>query len=178
MLKAITRISLSLILSVALFACQKNGDSPSGSNNSVHMTAKFDGQTKNFSTVVHAAKIQLGDGYSLTITGVNGTSETFSISIWTDMSDIHSGDVFNYQATGMSTENSLNWASNVANSNETTIWSSTSIYVVPANDMKVTITEITATTVKGTFSGTIYQNIDNPGTHSVTEGEFVAKFGM
>jgi hypothetical protein len=174
MLEAIPKISLCLVLSIVLFACKKSSDSPSG--NSPHINAKFDGEKKSFSSNVFAYKVQMGDGYNLVITGVNGTSETFNISLFSDMNGFQNGDVFYEMAESNDTENTLAWVTNITNANETSIWATGISYVSTPSNIKVTITEINNDLVKGTFSGTIYQNINNPPSKSITQGEFVAKF--
>ncbi|WP_157473994.1 hypothetical protein [Flavihumibacter petaseus] len=174
MLKAFSAITLSLVLSVSMIACKKGDDGP---KNEPHMTAKFNGESKSFSQA-HAMKTQLGEGYNLSIVGVNGTKETFTINLWSDMNDFHSGESFTSEAAVNGSANSLGWAADLMNSNETTIWSNASFYVENPEEMHVTITEINSETVKGTFSGTIYQNVANPGSRTITEGEFVAKFSL
>lgn len=173
MLKVFRVIALSLVFAAALFSCKKDGSSPSGS---YHLSAKFDGELKSFNTQVSAVKVQMLDGYTLAITGLNGTKETFSLSLWSDMEGFHNGDVFHSVAEVNSTYNSLGWAADIINSNETTIWSSTSSFVISPEDITVTITEITNEYVKGTFTGKVYQNVENPASKTISSGEFKAKF--
>ena len=173
MLKAIRVIALSFVLSLSMLACKKSSDSPSSSYN---LTAKFDGQSKSFNTQVLAIKTQMGEGYNLIISALNGTKESFSIDLWSDMDGFHNGDVFYHEAVVNDTENLFGWASDMLNSNETTVWSSFPMYLTATSNIKVTITEITNEYVKGTFSGTIYQNVESSPSKSITDGQFMAKF--
>ena len=173
MFKAITKVALILSLAIGFASCSK--DKADDASNAYHMKLKMDNADKSFSTAVAASKIQLGDGYNLVIVGTEGTKSTFNVALWS-ADDFKTGDTFTAFAEDMSTNNSLGWAEDIQNSNETKIWTSSSFYTEEDPEMQVTITEINSEFVKGTFSGKITQSIENGATKVITNGSFKARF--
>ncbi|MBL7702231.1 MAG: hypothetical protein JNM14_08270 [Ferruginibacter sp.] len=92
-----------------------------------------------------------------------GGSDGFSISIQDDNNLIAAGAFKNFS---LSNQNKF---CNITYTPGSAFWLSS---LLNANTFTVNITSVTATTVTGTFSGTLYENSTGPATKSITEGVF------
>jgi hypothetical protein len=168
---------LFIILSIAMcfVSCKKDSDSSNPGN--YYFKAKLDGSSTDFSTNVSAIKAKLAQEiYSLTIIGITSTEEC-GITLWSDKDDFTAGKTFTIDALNGTTVNSILYASPIGSSAPNSQWTSTYLYSTVPEGLTCTITEATATYIKGTFSGVIYQNNEVAVIKkSITEGQFYAKF--
>lgn len=153
MLRKFLFVSLAVI---TLASCKKDKDDAPA----YHVSAKIDGVKKDFNTAVVAQKE--GDaqfGYTVSITGVGGTSlfpllnleiydEDAAITTKTYTAAVKSG-AYSYYAIDTQTEHESD------------------------DEFSITVTSITATEVKGTFSGKFE---DAASSKTISEGSFSAKF--
>jgi len=172
-MKSITKAIFVFIFTGLLFSCKKS----SNSSSAYYFKGNFNGTAKNLNTTVVAAKSNLGSGvYNLTIVGSTLTEEG-GITLWSDQDNFTAGTTYEIPALNNSTNNSLSYVYPMGSSNASSIWNSTYSYGSVQQSFTCTITEATATYVKGTFSGTIYMSTDSAVvSQPVTAGEFYAKF--
>ena len=113
--------------------------------------------------------------YSLVITGLT-TKEQCAITLWSDKDDFTPGKSYTIDALNGTTNNILVYASPFGSSDPASDWTSTYDFGVQPQQFQCTITEVTSAYIKGTFSGTIYQNSSTVTTKVVASGQFYAKF--
>lgn len=153
MLRKFLFVSLAVI---TLASCKKDKDEAPA----YHLSAKVDGVKKDFNTAVVAQKE--GDaqfGYSVSITGIGGTTlfPLLNLEIYDENAVITTktytaagnGGTYIYYAVDSQTEHESD------------------------DEFSITVTSITATEVKGTFSGKFE---DGATSKTITEGSFSAKF--
>ena len=166
-----------------LSSCSKNSDSGSG----YYLKASFDGAAKTFNSNVTAQYGQDYTGhYSLYISGINkvsasgmpvSNSEQATLGLWSDKQDFTVGKTFTtVEQNGTTPANNFVWVS-VFSGIPGDIWASTCSSPLVQETLNGTITELTTSYVKGSFSTVIYQGVDSPiVSKTVTSGEFYAKF--
>jgi len=171
------KIILSMALFSALLSCKKSN---SGSSSGYHFTATIDGANHAFNTSPLATKVG-NAGY--TLLGVDGfttqAGETFAVSIDNTPSGkpIVAGT---YTDTTSDFDVSFVYVVNsstqyVGGTNETQMAVGAGVTV--QNHVKIVITSIDGTSIKGTFSGDGFLNADVTGAKkTVTNGDFYAKF--
>lgn len=171
------RTTLKLIalfaITVMIFSCKKSSNSSSG----YYFKGTYDGTPKTFNTAVTASKTNLGSGiYSLTIVGAT-TAEESAIVLWSDQDNFTAGSTYTITPTGVDTYNSLSYVSPLGSSAPSSIWNTSYDYGVVDQSFSCTITEVTSSYIKGTFSGVLYMNTDSAVvTKAVSGGQFYAKF--
>lgn len=166
-----SRLLIILTASVTLFSCSKSSTTPD--NSSPGITATFDGSEKTFTTSSIASKSNLSPGiWSLTIIATS-SSETLSISLWSEKDDFTAGKTYGISALGGTTYNTLTFGP-TSGSEE---WFSIYPYATVTESFTCTITEVASDHIKGTFSGSVYKNAGPPALKKeVTKGTFYAKF--
>ena len=174
MRKQLPLFLLVCMIGLTFTSCKK---SSSSSNSSYYMKAKFDGSSKSFNKTVAAIKANLGNGsYSLIITGLSSTDQ-MALMLWSDKDDFNAGKTFTLEALGGTTYNERTYAAPLGSSDPMSQWVSTYDYGTVPETFQCTITEATATYIKGTFSGVIYQNNNSDvASKTITEGQFYAKY--
>jgi hypothetical protein len=159
-----------------LVSCKKN----SGSSSSYHFTATIDGKAQTFNVSPLATRVSAFGLTEIAIDGFNGTGssniQVLSIG-WT--AEPPSTAKF---GTGNWSDTSQNYATigtYVVSTNEQYVTGSgvTGAATVSGtkgiNDLKITITSLDSTAVKGTFSGDFYFMGDISGTKkTITNGDF------
>jgi hypothetical protein len=151
MLKKLLFVSLVI---ATLASCNKDKeDSPSSS---VHISAKIDGVSTTFNAACTGMKFM--NGNTVTISGAASMSQSFpqfGINLSDDVAittKTYTGSTFKADGTyGLSYSSMF----------------------VSDNDFTVTVTSISSTEIKGTFSGKL---IDGSTTKNITEGSFYVKF--
>jgi hypothetical protein len=164
-------VLITFVFAMAIVSCKKSSNSTGYS-----FSADFDGKPKSFNTSVIAIKSKLADSiYSLNIAGIT-SAEQSGLLLWSNQDDFVAGKTFAVSALNGTTENELTYVSPMGSSDPTSQWTTTYDLGVQPEDLHCTITEITSTYVKGTFSGTIYENSNTVTSKVVTNGQFYAKF--
>jgi len=159
-----------------LMSCKKN----SNSSGSYHFTATIDGKAQTFNVSPLATRLSYMGVTEIAIEGFNGTTSTNTqvLSIgWT--AEPPSTTVF---GTGNWSDTSQNYSTvgtYVVSTNEQYVSGSgvtgaaTSTGTKGINDLKITITSIDSTAVKGTFSGDFYLMGDITAKKTtITNGDF------
>jgi len=172
-------IALSFLLLCFFLSCKKsNSGSDSGS---YHVTASLDGSAKTFNLTTVATTITNGGYTSVGVTGIASatTGETMSVTI----TNTPSGKPI---VAGTYTDTMANFAIAAAYrlNTTTTYFGATNVTQAAisigrpvVNHLKIVITSIDASTVKGTFSGDLFLNSDpTAAKKTVTSGDFYAKF--
>ena len=176
---------LTLIISFASFlsSCSKS----SGSDSGYYLKASFDGTAKSFNSVpVIAVKSWDGTGnYNLYITGFSNlptsgiptsNTEEASLTLWSDKDDFIAGKTFTSVEVNGVPVNNFVYVSVGTNPIPGNSWTSTYDFSSVKESFSCTITEVTSTYIKGSFSTTIYQGVESPiVSKNVTNGEFYAK---
>lgn len=127
------------------------------------LRCKINGVLTDFSDGLTATLDNGSSPYMFDVQGfLVGGSDAFSISLQ-DNSLIASGSFKNFS---LSNQNKF---CNITYTPGATFWLSS---LLNANTFTVTVTGITATTVTGDFSGTVYENSTGPATKNITEGKF------
>jgi hypothetical protein len=155
-----TQILCACILAAGFTSCKKDSNNPSAS-----FKASFDGSEKVFSKASNAQRNVLGN-YSLVITGITSNNETISLMLVSDQ-DFTVGASY---SVATSPSNDLVYVGTDTNG-----WSASFAPTQDATKFDCTITEISSTEVKGTFSGDLYSSIDG-SKMTVSNGAFSAKF--
>jgi hypothetical protein len=107
----------------------------------------------------------------------NSSNEQFNIALWSDKDDFQAGKTFSFEAPEVSSYNALAYTAPIGSADPQNMWVTSYMWGVVPETMTVTITEATSTYIKGTFSGTIYQDIETSvNSKAITEGSFSAKF--
>ncbi len=172
-MKTTLKLIFLFTLSAMIFSCKKSSNSTSG----YYFKGSYDGTPKTFNTAVTASKSNLGSGiYSLTIVGAT-TAEESALQLWSDQDNFTAGSTYTVTPTGVDSYNSLSYLSPLGSSAASSIWNTVYDYGTPPQGFSCTITEVTATYIKGTFSGILYMSTDSAVvSKTVTNGEFSAKF--
>jgi len=152
MFKKLLILSLTVI---ALASCKKDKDDTSST---VHLSAKIDGVSTNFNTTVSAVKYD--NGNNITIIGVGGSASQLYPAFVIDITSDQPITAKTYSA-------SPNYDVDIQYA------ISSSELFESDNDFTVNVTSISATEIKGTFSGKI---TDGSAVKNITEGSFYAKF--
>ena len=152
MLRKFLFVSLAVI---TLASCKKDKDEAPA----YHLSAKVDGEKKDFNTSVAATKQNFGGYFFVIINGIAGSASSpypaFSLTITDDAAiTAKTYTATNFEAGG-----------SYIKTNQESYESDT--------DFSVNITSVTATEVKGTFTGKVE---DGATIKTVTEGTFSAKF--
>lgn len=172
------KITLFSVLLIVLFAACKKSNTVS-----YHLTATVDGQAKTFNFNPIATKMT-NSGYTfITVTGFSAASlntETFTLSLHNSITGVKV-----FQAGTFSDTASAYAISGMYQPSITTQYVAGTGIVAQtlgtsatiANHLKLVITSIDSTSVKGTFSGDCYFNGDpTAGKKTITNGDFYAKF--
>ena len=172
--------ALSFLLLCFFLSCKKNN---SGSDSgSYHVTANLDGSAKTFNLSPAATTITNGGYTSIAVVGIASatTKETMGVSI----TNSPGGKPI---VAGTYTDTTANFAVAVTyglNTTTTTYFGATNVTQAAiifghpvVNHIKIVITAIDASTVKGTFSGDLFLSGDpTAAKKTVTSGDFYAKF--
>jgi len=162
-----------LFTAVIFNSCKKSSDtSPAG----VGMKFTSNGTAVSFNSCVEASAT-VGDQSQILITGIdisNGKAGTssFEVQLIHDEATLKSGQVYPAATTfGQANSSALLYFKN-----------NTDFFATqPGNPQgTVTLTEVTSTTIKGTFSGKLFTEDDFTGEHvlyTITDGSFTAKRG-
>jgi hypothetical protein len=149
MLRKLLFVSLAV---ATLASCKKDkNDTPA-----YNLSTKVDGTKVDFNTAVSASRV--GDAVMITGVGGNASSPYPAFSIFID-DDVAAVTAKAY--TGLDGDAGVVYAAAAGQSFESD------------DDLTVTISSITATEVKGTFSGKVE---DGATIKTITEGTFSAKF--
>ena len=158
-----------LFTAIALTSCKKNSDnSPSGTT----MTFTANGTAITYNTCV-AVSASVNDVNQTLITGTNLTNgkpgaASMEVDITHDLATMKAGQT--YSVTTAPKDGLILFYFK----NDTDVFTTQ-----PANPIgKVTITEVTSSTIKGTFSGKLFSEDDFTGEHvlyTIAGGSFTAK---
>ncbi len=171
-------LALSAVLIGLLFSCKKSNSDSSGS---YHITANIDGTAKTFNSSALAVKITSSGFTSLGVGGGASPTTTASDVVLINISNIPGGKPI---VAGTYTDTSSSFTISCTYTlNPTSIYmGSTDVtgtglpYSAIKNHVKVVISSIDATSVKGTFSGDLYNNGDITGAKKTfTSGDFYVK---
>lgn len=154
------QILCACVLVAGFTSCKKDSNNPSSS-----FQASFDGSTKVFSKAATAQRNVLGN-YSLVVTGITNNNETVSL-VLVSARDFTAGSSY---SVSTSANNDLVYVGT-----DTHGWSASMAPTQAAMKFDCTITEISSTEVKGTFSGDLYSSVDG-SKMTVSGGVFTAKF--
>ena len=156
------QLSAASLICIILLSCKKNGDD-SGSN-TMHFSAKINGVQTNFNSTVLAQVTNdpSQSDYNLYIIGIAGNATnllpTFDLNI--------NSDAAITTKTYVTKQDQSIWEAS-----GTYVLDGSSSYYNNNTDFTVTITSLTATQVKGTFSGVL---TDGPDVKTITDGSFTA----
>jgi hypothetical protein len=154
MLRKFLFVSLAVI---TLASCKKDKDDAPAYN----VSAKIDGVKKDFNLGAVATKQNFAGYYIVMINGNGGTTSSplpaFTLAISDDVAII--AKTYTTNATDDNAAGSYTVSSQESYESE--------------EEFSITVTSLTATEIKGTFSGKIE---DGATTKNVTEGSFSAKF--
>ena len=154
MLRKILFVSLAVI---TLASCKKDKDDAPA----YHVSATVDGVKKDFNTAIAAQKDgNAQSGYTIFIVAIGGTASSplpaFNLGIYDDAAI----SAKTYTAAQSKADGSYVDASQTSYESD--------------NDFSITISSVTATEVKGSFSGKVDDGSGN--IVNITEGSFSAKF--
>jgi len=173
MKKLITPL-LAICAIIASVSCKKEG-TKTPTNSSVSI--KLDGKKKSFGQDIHAIKANLSENlYSLVISAASG-SESLNIALWSDKDDFVAGKTFVIASPSATYFNTLTYASPNNTADPFAMWNSVYQFGNVEQVFECTITESTEQSVRGTFSGIIYQNSNIAvNSKSVTDGAFFVSY--
>ena len=177
-LNTVKKILLFSTLFVCVFAsCKKNN---SGSSSNYHFTATIDGKAETFNVSPFIFKVTNSGISQIAIEGFTATTassgEVLAIS-WANTglgaasftTGTYSDTASNYSITGVYNPSV---SQSFVGGYQSTGYGS-SIGVTGLNHLKLVITSLDSTAVKGTFSGDFYYNADLSGAKkSITNGDF------
>jgi len=159
-------IVLCLIAGFSFSACKKSSDNKPASD-TYSMKLTLNGKAVTYTTCA-AADITVNSLVQFNIIGTNKGNESLEIDVLADLKKVKAGQVFN-AATAFVQPNSMALFYTDAANND---------YGSQNADPtgSITITSVTSTTIKGTFSGNLY-DFPNATTlkYTVTGGTFVAQ---
>ena len=167
------KIYILTLLSVSvLFSCKKS--SPAAS----HITCTIDGTAKTFNGGVTATRTVDNGITTISISGINAADNqsSFTISV-----DNRPGGVTIYPGT---------FSDSTVDFGITGLYATSQYFlagrqvkqdadidgVIIANHMKLEITVLDNTSIKGTFSGDFFNSTDMSSKKTITNGDFYAKF--
>jgi hypothetical protein len=150
--------AIAVLGSVMLVSCKKSS-SGSGGIGTGTIQASIGGTTHNFTTGAQATSLGTG---TLIITGLEGTSNSFSIEL-----DGNNAITTGTYTASTNTVASLNYVQGLSGgitySNDGN----------PSDPISVIVTSISATNIQGTFTGSVFLNGDsNAAEKTVTAGKF------
>lgn len=161
-------VILCLIAGTSFSACKKSSNNnPSGDTYSMKLT--LNGKAVTYTTCA-AADISVNSLVQFNIIGTNKSNESLAIDVLADLTKVKAGQTFN-AATAYAQPNSMSLFYTDAANND---------YGSQIADPtgSITITSVTSTTIKGTFTGKLY-NFDDTGAsnlkYTITGGTFVAE---
>lgn len=170
-MKKLSIISVAMLMAVTalLFSsCKKDDKEPDLANGAV--VAVVDGTKISFDLQATATRTSVNN---IPVTSILATNKAGNGLVVTIYADDLKPDVYEYTHAD-ATEDDLGIAIVLVNKNEDPYTST-----FEGNKVKVTITSITATAIKGTFSGQLAQ-LNNNGTigkrKTITNGEFNVTF--
>ena len=164
------------VLAVCLLACKKNNSNSSGN---YHFTATIDGKAQTFNVSPMAVRITNG-GYSIIsiegFTAASSTTQILALS-WDNVPAVSSTfTTGNYSDTASTYGLSANYN---PTTNESYIAGGeviaypTGTLPTGVNHLKITISSLDSTAVKGTFSGDFFYNADpTAAKKTITNGDF------
>ena len=161
------KLSFFCVLSLCVFAsCKKSG----GSSSNYHFTATVDGQSQSFNTSPLAVKVT-NSGVSLIafegFAGNQSNPQVMAIS-WTSFTVGQNLVVGNYSDTSSKYDLGGNYNPSISVS-----YVGGGGIVTGGTHMKLTISSLDSTAVRGTFSGDFYLNGDpSSPKKTVTNGDF------
>lgn len=161
-------VILCLIAGTSFSACKKSSNNnPSGDTYSMKLT--LNGKAVTYTTCL-VADITANGIAQFNITGSNKGNEGLAIDVIANLKTVKAGQVFN-AATAYVQPNSMTIFYTDAANND---------YGTQLTDPtgSITITSVTSTTVKGTFTGKLYDFDDTNATnlkYTITGGTFVAE---
>ena len=170
---------LSVILVSAILSCKKSNSSSS----STHLTATVGGTAKTFDTAALANKSSIAGTDVITIMGYNNPSSGEGVNFTIDNSSangkpIVAGTYTDTSSTGFHVgftyvgQGQATWIGSTS-----TAADAAGAQITIKNHLKIVITSVDATSIKGSFSGDLYPNGDVTGTPlTVTNGDFYVKF--
>ena len=167
--KNITKlIILCLIAGFSFSACKKSSDNKPASD-TYSMKLTLNGKAVTYTTCA-AADITANGIAQFNIIGTNKGNEGLAIGVIADLSKVKAGQVFK-AATEYVQPNSMTMFYTDAANNA---------YGTQLTDPtgSITITSVSSTTIKGTFSGKLYGTDNNGNTtlkYTITGGSFVAQ---
>jgi hypothetical protein len=163
-------IILSLIATLSFTACKKDSTTPKPTSSSYSMKLTLNGSPVSYSICL-AADITASGVKQFNILGSNPTgNDSFAVAVIDDITTLKAGQTFTGE-TSYTEPNGLNISYFAADN---------SIYDTVLSDQTstLTITEVTSTEIKGTFSGKLYAFDDTAGTslkYTITNGTFTAE---
>jgi len=150
-------LSVVLIASVVLVSCKKESDTtPAGSNGSISLS--YDGSSWNASLGVQA----VNSSGVINVTGSDASAHQVAVNLF----GVTAPGTYVVGPNG-NTGTSIRWTEGIDPKQ-----TYTASFVLGKGT--ITVTELSATNIKGTFSGTVY-NTDQT-SKVITNGEFDAKF--
>ncbi|RLD44921.1 MAG: hypothetical protein DRI89_02615 [Bacteroidetes bacterium] len=150
-------LSVVLISGILLVSCKKEDDgTPVGSNGSISLS--YDGSSWNASMSVQA----VNSGGVINVTGSDASAHQAAVNLF----GVSAPGTYVVGANGNS-GNSIRWTEGIDPKQ-----TYTASFVLGKGT--ITVTELSATNIKGTFSGTVY-NTDQT-SKVITNGKFDAKF--
>lgn len=166
-MKTIKHLSLALVLAVTTILSSCSSDSDGGGGNAAAGTIKAKAGSTNFTSMTQAS-FAMNQGGMLVIQGSDASGKAIQLAIagateagtYTISDDNAISVIGSYTEVNLSTFDSTTWAAP---------------YEGSGNVGTITISEITATTVKGTFSFT-GKNQEGTDTKAVTNGSFNVNF--
>jgi hypothetical protein len=162
-------IVLCLIAGFSFSACKKSSDNKPTTSDTYSMKLTLNGKAVTYTTCA-AADITANGIAQFNIIGTNKGNEGLAIGVIADLSKVKAGQVFK-AATAYVQPNSMTMFYTDAANND---------YSTQLTDPtgSITITSVSSTTIKGTFSGKLYDFDDTAATdlkYTITDGTFVAQ---
>jgi hypothetical protein len=164
-------------LFLCLFASCKKSNSNS-SNSNYHFTATVDGKAQTFNVSPLATQLTAYGVTTVAIEGFTGTgtaTQAFILGVTSDLASsftFHTG-AYSDTTVGYSLTGSFTTSGAQAYASGTSVTGEASSAGVSVNHLKITITSLDSTAVKGTFSGDFFFEGDLTGTkQTITNGDF------
>jgi hypothetical protein len=189
-MKAIISTFFISILVISLFSCKKSSSNSNPSTSKYFISCTINGANKTFNVSTQAIDSNFGGGLEMVgiggLSDTSGTPEGFDLSIQNDptLQPITTG---NYTDTSSSvTLNSDILSNYYIGISDANYFNAGTVFAeimsgsgsTLTNHLKVSITLLSSTEIKGTFSGDYYANQDPSATssiHTVTNGNFYLK---
>ena len=166
----------SALLVCAFVSCKKNNSASSGGN--YHFTATIDGKAQTFNVSPLAVRVT-NSGVSLIgiegFTSASSTTQVLAVS-WTNNppnSAAFTVGTYSDTASKYAIGGNYNPSTTEAYVSGSGIESGATTNIPFANRLKIVITAVDSTTVRGTFSGVFYLNGDlTQAKKTITDGDF------